>query len=103
MRGALNRSSVLAVPLSPTLSHKGRGGALHPVLRFALTRLPHRDLVSASQMPPPIMKPPETRDNSRVRLAENIERARPESSAYIASVNPAITMKVTPSTTTCEK
>ena len=59
--------------------------------------------VSASQMSPPIMKPPETRDNRRVRRAENIERARPDNSAYMASVMPAITMKVTPSNDTCEK
>ncbi len=41
----------------------------------------HRARVSASQMPPPIMKPPETRDNSRVRRAEKNFRARPASSA----------------------
>ena len=41
----------------------------------------HRALVSASQMPPPIMKPPEMRDNSRVRRAEKNSRARPASSA----------------------
>jgi hypothetical protein len=45
--------------------------------------------VSASQMPPPIMKPPETRDSARVRRAEKIERARPDNSAYISSVMPA--------------
>ena len=37
--------------------------------------------VSASQMPPPIMKPPEMRDTSRVRRAEKNLRARPASSA----------------------
>ena len=37
--------------------------------------------VSASQMPPPIMKPPEMRDTSRVRRAEKSVRARPASSA----------------------
>ena len=37
--------------------------------------------VSASQMPPPIMKPPETRDSSRVRCSEKNSRARPASSA----------------------
>jgi hypothetical protein len=41
----------------------------------------HRARVSASQMPPPIMKPPEARDNSRVRRAEKKCRARPASSA----------------------
>ena len=41
----------------------------------------HRARVSASQMPPPIMKPPEMRDNSRVRRAEKNNRARPASSA----------------------
>ena len=47
------------------------------LLRVAYTRA----RVSASQMPPPIMKPPETRDNSRVRRAEKNGRARPASSA----------------------
>ena len=37
--------------------------------------------VSASQMPPPIMKPPEMRDSSRVRSLEKNSRARPASSA----------------------
>jgi hypothetical protein len=37
--------------------------------------------VSASQMPPPIMKPPEIRDISRVRRLEKNNRARPASSA----------------------
>ncbi len=37
--------------------------------------------LSASQTPPPIMKPPEIRDSSRVRRDENIVRARPASSA----------------------
>ncbi len=41
----------------------------------------HRARVSASQMPPPIMKPPETRDSSRVRRAEKNRRARPASTA----------------------
>jgi hypothetical protein len=41
----------------------------------------HLDRVSASQMPPPIMKPPEMRDTSRVRRAEKNLRARPASSA----------------------
>jgi hypothetical protein len=63
----------------------------------------HLARASANQMPPPIMKPPETRDSARVRRAEKIERARPDNSAYIASVMPAITMKVTPSSDTCEK
>ena len=40
-----------------------------------------RARVSASQMPPPIMKPPEMRDSSRVRRAEKNSRARPASSA----------------------
>ncbi len=35
----------------------------------------YRARVSASQTPPPIMKPPETRDNSRVRRAEKNFRA----------------------------
>jgi hypothetical protein len=42
---------------------------------------PHLARVSASQMPPPIMKPPEMRDTSRVRRAEKNFRARPASSA----------------------
>jgi hypothetical protein len=58
---------------------------------------------SASQMPPPIMNPPDARDTSRVRRAENIARARPDSSAYIASVAPPTTMKVTPSTPTYDR
>jgi hypothetical protein len=37
--------------------------------------------ISASQMPPPIMKPPETRETSRVRRAEKNRRARPAASA----------------------
>ena len=41
----------------------------------------YRALVSASQMPPPIMKPPEMRDNSRVRSPEKNTRARPASTA----------------------
>ena len=41
----------------------------------------YRARVNASQMPPPIMKPPETRDNSRVRRAEKNNRARPANSA----------------------
>ena len=53
----------------------GSRRAHHPTLRRS------RDRVSASQMPPPIMKPPETRDTSRVRRAEKNERARPASSA----------------------
>jgi hypothetical protein len=48
------------------------------------------------------MKPPETRDSKRVRRAEKIARARPDNSAYIASVMPAVTMKVMPSSETCE-
>src|SRR5207248_1934494 len=40
----------------------------------------HRARVKASQTPPPIMKPPEIRDNSRVRRAEKNFRARPASS-----------------------
>jgi hypothetical protein len=40
-----------------------------------------RARVSASQMPPPIMKPPEMRDSSLVRRAEKNSRARPASSA----------------------
>jgi hypothetical protein len=39
----------------------------------------YRARVSASQTPPPIMNPPETRDNSRVRRAEKNNRARPAS------------------------
>ena len=39
----------------------------------------YRARVSASQMPPPIMKPPETRDSSRVRRAEKNDRTRPAS------------------------
>jgi hypothetical protein len=37
--------------------------------------------VSASQMPPPIMKPPEIRDTSRVRCLEKNKRALPANSA----------------------
>jgi hypothetical protein len=40
-----------------------------------------RARVSASQRPPPIMKPPEMRDTSRVRRAEKMVRTRPASSA----------------------
>ena len=36
-----------------------------------------RARVNASQMPPPIMKPPEMRDSNRVRRAEKNSRARP--------------------------
>ena len=49
--------------------------------RLILSSRAHRARVSASQMPPPIMKPPETRDTSRVRRAEKNVRARPASSA----------------------
>lgn len=41
----------------------------------------YRVRASASQTPPPIMKPPEMRETSRVRWAENSFRARPASSA----------------------
>jgi hypothetical protein len=41
----------------------------------------YRARVNASQTPPPIMKPPETRDNVRVRRAEKKRRARPASTA----------------------
>ncbi len=41
----------------------------------------HRARVNASQIPPPIMKPPEMRDTNRVRFAEKIVRTRPASSA----------------------
>src|SRR5262249_13543498 len=39
----------------------------------------HLARVNASQTPPPIMKPPDTRDRSRVPHAENNFRARPAS------------------------
>ena len=52
-----------------------RGEGADRASRYGLAR------VSASQMPPPIMKEPEMRDTSRVRRAENSVRARPASSA----------------------
>jgi hypothetical protein len=45
------------------------------------TRQAYRARVSASQMPLPIMKPPDIRDISRVRCLEKNFRARPASSA----------------------
>ena len=44
-------------------------------------RAAQRARVSASQTPPPIMKPPEMRDNSLVRRAEKNFRTRPASTA----------------------
>lgn len=41
----------------------------------------HRARVSTSQIPPPIMNPPEMRDNARVRRVEKNKRARPARSA----------------------
>jgi hypothetical protein len=93
----------LAMPLSPTLP-QGKSGLPdlpkikmrnrgRPRLRGGGSRLSvpreiashgggaHRARVSASQMPPPIMKPPEMRDSSRVRCAEKKTRARPAASA----------------------
>ena len=58
------------------LRSRGRSGP-----DLALRRQPHRARVNASQIPPPIMKPPEMRDISRVRRAEKIVRTRPASSA----------------------
>jgi hypothetical protein len=58
------------------LRSRGPSGPDH-----VLRRQPHRARVSASQTPPPIMKPPETRDINRVRRAEKIVRMRPASSA----------------------
>jgi hypothetical protein len=46
-----------------------------------MERKNYRARVSASQMPPPIMKPPEIRDTIRVRRFEKNFRARPASSA----------------------
>ena len=49
-------------------------------LETAATRN-QRERVSASHSPPPIMKPPETRDSRRVRFSDSTARARPASSA----------------------
>ena len=42
--------------------------------------------VSASQMPPPIMKPPEMRETMRVRRAEKNIRARPDVKEKLATL-----------------
>ena len=48
----------------------------------AVMRLPpHRARVSASHIPPPIMKPPEARESMRVRQASKKLRTRPASNA----------------------
>jgi hypothetical protein len=58
-------------------------GSTHPTRCVCrdITTDTHRARVSASQTPPPIMKPPETRDSNRVRRAEKNFRARPASIA----------------------
>jgi hypothetical protein len=55
----------------------GGAGIRRTIAAGGSNALDQRALVSASQIPPPIMKPPEIRDNNRVRCAEKNSRARP--------------------------
>src|SRR5688500_4903640 len=52
--------------------------------------------VSASQMPPPMRKPPESREIRRTRFLESMALARPVTTAYAPSDTSATAIAVTP-------